>query len=284
MIDTIRFKTSLTLKPASSLPKDWKDAGFEVKRGKDAERVFSRLTHQPTKIRVMRNPFSDPEHPWEIEASLPVVLHGSNSQLLKNQFEVNKAFDALHEQIKRITKTYAGPKAFTRIDLCWHVPANLRDIIETHMGLTPPNLEGKHIIWWGETILWEAKGKKGKAKKVRQQIYDKRKERTSKAQGHVARLEIQYRGEKEISLLSFMRPSQFRPVSFKRAYLVLRSRFCSLGDCPRFPGSKEAARKRMKVFGIHWPTLLPEKPPKKFKLLHGCDIPDVPKYPDDPYA
>jgi len=283
LIDTIRFKTSLTLKATSDL----KAAGWQSKtnyfrkeegRKKGQEKKFEKWQHPVTGTRLIRNPFSDPDAPWEVETSLPIVLHGSNSLLIRNQHQLNRAIDALISLIKTATRSFSGVLALNRVDLCWQIPANLRDIIPTHAGLTPIDLDGKHIIWWNETILWEAKGKSGKAKKIRMQIYDKRKEKTRRMQGSVARLEIQFRGEKDLKHQPFILENAYRPINFNAAYSVLRQRFIALAQCKRSPTDKRSIEKELLKWGISWANMLPSKIPQKFKKSHGCEYADVPRY------
>jgi hypothetical protein len=229
---------------------------------------------------------TDGHQVFTVQASLPRVLHGRNSMLIKTDAEMKEAVEKLDVLVRQIAIQLSAERKFSRVDLVWQFHGDIRVFILAHRATRHPEIRREPLIYPGETIAWEGK-------EARYSIYDKRKQMFKK-QGTVIRAELQLHGAKLNRLLGNQN-QRVEHLDFDLCYRAYRRFLCKfnpvpVAKCPTIAsllaytmksGNPEVfdiwalgkSRKqiqrvrraiaglRHEVFDIAWPTMLPPNMP-----------------------
>ena len=105
-----------------------------------------------------------------IQCSLPrQIFHSDNTNLIKNQGELNHAFDQVKLLMRQVLETDTIPR-WTRIDLVWNFIGNISEYIACFQHAKHPKVRSTVQVFQNESIKWNGR-------KTEIQIYDKCKEK-----------------------------------------------------------------------------------------------------------
>ena len=169
MLDTVRGK----------LTRQWKEniheqipSGWKIKKGtmegKDGTTLeIMTCVHEESGMYVK----GDYELSHICQVSLPRLYFGDNTELIKNQDDLDIALDKMRLTLSEVIDGYAWLQ-WTRLDLVWNHKGRIDEFITALSCSRHPKVRSAVRIYKGESITWAGK-------KVIIQVYDKLKEKGS---------------------------------------------------------------------------------------------------------
>ena len=169
MLDTVRGKiTSPWVENIHESPPD----GWKVKKGtmegKDGQilEILS-CVHEASGMYVK----GDYAVSHIAQVSLPRLYHGDNTELLRDEDELNVALDKMKLTLLQVVQFSRLPE-WTRLDLVWNHKGRIDDFITALSCSKHPKVRSAVRVYKGESITWGGK-------KITIQVYDKLKEKGS---------------------------------------------------------------------------------------------------------
>ena len=107
----------------------------------------------------------DEQQAFIIQASLPRVLFGDNTNLIKTEDDLNQSLDALRLLMLQVLE-YDNIPRWTRLDLVWNFLGDIDEYIATFQNTKHPSVRSAVRVYKGQSITWG-----GKYTTI--QIYDK---------------------------------------------------------------------------------------------------------------
>jgi hypothetical protein len=169
MLDTVRGKiTSTWVKDIH----EKQPLGWKIKKGtmegKDGQTLeIMSCVHEESGMYVK----GDYHLSHICQVSLPRLYHGDNTELLKNEDELNVALDKMKLKLLDVIEFTRLPQ-WTRLDLVWNHKGRIEDFITALSCSKHPKVRSSVRIYKGESITWAGK-------KITIQVYDKLKEKGS---------------------------------------------------------------------------------------------------------
>ena len=226
MIDTLKAQFHGVLK------KDWEKnipTSFEFKRltneqlTPDEEQTFTTnqsisMIHKASGARIFV-----PEMGGfgSIEASLPKMMHGENSHIIKSEKEIQDTWATMKDMcgdFMDLSPVNNGDMFnITRVDACWHVNGKPSDVLNLHRYAKHPKVRKSSVFYEGESIHFP-----GTERHLR--IYDKGKEQR-KTPDTICRVELQLRTKALRKEHGLELGEHLQDPNGEMAYDILR-RFC----------------------------------------------------------
>lgn len=167
MYDTIRGKICCEWIETipSEVPEGW-DIRTGMVEGKDGEQHTIR-----TAVHVESGMYikGDDMCTHIIQVSLPRLLHSDNTELIKNQDELDVAWSKFRLLQRQVMKIDQIPK-WTRLDIVWNFLGSIDDYIIAFQNSKHPKVRSAVRVYKGQSIQWGGK-------LVTIQIYDKLQEK-----------------------------------------------------------------------------------------------------------
>ena len=182
MLDTVRGKiTRPWVKGIQDNPPfGWKVRTGTMEDSNGIERTIVSCSHEQSGMYIK----GDEMGSHVIQVSLPRLLHGDNTNLIKNQDELDMAFSKMRLQMLDLLECDAIPR-WTRLDMVWNFKGNISEFIAIFNNTKHPRVRSAVRVYGGESISW-------KGKRIEIQIYDKLKEKgkASRCEETIVRAEV----------------------------------------------------------------------------------------------
>jgi len=167
MYDTVRGKISIPWKTdiRENPPEGWevKQGMFEDEDGKPQWRRTA--VHVKTGMYIK----GCKEFSHVIQVSLPRMMYGDNTELIKNQDELDIAFSKLRLMQREVLQVDQLPR-WTRLDVVWNFLGIINEFIITLQNSKHPKVRSAVRVYQNESIQWGGR-------EVTIQVYDKLKEK-----------------------------------------------------------------------------------------------------------
>lgn len=166
MIDTCRGKIQIPWKPDvfNKIVPDWEMTQKEL-TDKDGNKSISWSAIHTDGMYIAGNE----EFARIIQCSLPRIIFKDNTNLIKNQSDLDISFDKMRLLMLQVLEYDAIPQ-WTRLDLVWNYIGYIDEFIAIFRHTKHPLVRNPTRVYDGESISW--KGRKSEI-----QIYDKLKEK-----------------------------------------------------------------------------------------------------------
>ena len=167
MFDTIRGKLSMPwIKGIEIQPPE----GWEIRTGtvEDKEGITHTIrtaVHKESGMYIKGDDFGT----HIIQVSLPRMLHGENTELIKSQEELDVAWDKFRLLQRQVMQFDQIPR-WTRVDMVWNFIGSIDDYITAFQNSKHPKVRAAVRVYKGQSIQWG-----GKVLTI--QIYDKLQEK-----------------------------------------------------------------------------------------------------------
>jgi hypothetical protein len=176
------------------------------------------MIHKDTGVRIFV-----PEHGGfgSIEGSLPRIIHGKNSTVIKSEKEIQSSWATMKDMcgdFMDLTPVNDGDMFnITRVDACWHVNHKPSEVLNLHRYAKHPKVRKSSVFYEGESIHFP-----GTERHLR--IYDKGKEQKTRAD-KICRVELQLRTKALRKEHGLELGEHLQDPNGQMAYDILR-RFC----------------------------------------------------------
>lgn len=185
MYDTIRGRIGCEWIESigSEVPQGW-EIRTGLVEGKDNEHHTIRTAvHKESGMYIK----GDDRFTHIIQVSLPRLLHGDNTELIKNQDELDVAWDKFRLLQREVLKFDQIPR-WTRLDIVWNFLGSIDDYITAFQNSKHPRVRSAVRVYKGQSIQWGGKV-------VTIQIYDKlqEKKRCKTSSKTIVRAEVRQR-------------------------------------------------------------------------------------------
>lgn len=167
MFDTVRGRIGSVWKQGLE---ENKPEGWDIRTGliqdKDGQLHTTR-----TAVHVESGMYikGDEEFTHVIQVSLPRMMYGRNTELIKSQEELNVAWDKFRLLQRQVLQVDQIPR-WTRLDIVWNFLGNINDYITAFQNSKHPKVRSAVRVYKGQSIQWG-----GKVLTI--QIYDKLQEK-----------------------------------------------------------------------------------------------------------
>lgn len=185
MLDTVRGRITIPWKKDifEKIIPNWEMSKKLITDADGTERKTVQLIHENGMFIT-----GDEKQSYIIQCSLPRVLFGDNTNLIKDENSLNQAFDKMRLQMLEVLEFDTIPR-WTRLDLVWNFIGDIDEYIATFQNTKHPSVRNPVRVFQGESITWGGKY-------TTLQIYDKLKEkgaagyRTSERRNTIVRCEL----------------------------------------------------------------------------------------------
>ena len=154
MFDTVRGRIGSVWKQGLE---ENKPEGWDIRTGliqdKDGQLHTTR-----TAVHVESGMYikGDEEFTHVIQVSLPRMMYGRNTELIKSQEELNVAWDKFRLLQRQVLQVDQIPR-WTRLDIVWNFLGNINDYITAFQNSKHPKVRSAVRVYKGQSIQWGGK-------------------------------------------------------------------------------------------------------------------------------